>query len=370
MLALDHSDLTLRIGSIAALCIYAAVFLLLLAILLLRVVRHAKEQRRRAVTETWRPLLAQCVVEVPETLPPLNPRDHLVLLYLWNHCYESIRGDARLNLKELARRTGTDQFAKHLLRTRPLRRRLLAIVTLGHLQERSIWNDLTVMLQADNAFLSLVVAKALLNIDAQAAIPLLLPVISRRTDWSPLKVVAIFEAVGGDIAADTIAKAACQAPPEIGARLIRHLAATQSQHGLPPLRTFLQQRLPSDDILAACLFLFGECSDPRDAETVRSHISHSTWYVRLQAASALGKMGIEKDEPLLIGLLDDEHWWVRYRAAEALSNLPWMTPERLTRLCHTLTTVESQEHMLPFVARSNVKSHRSVSTVSPPIHTP
>lgn len=260
-------------------------------------------------------------------------------------------------MKELARRTGSDRFAKELLHARLLRRRLLAIVTLGHLQERSIWNELAAMLQADNAFLSLVAAKALLHIDAPAAVPLIIPVISTRKDWSPLKVVAIFEPAGADIAAKAIAEAACLASPEIGSRLIRHLAATQSQHALPPLRTLLQKGSPSDDLLAACLFLFGECSDPRDVVTIRTHLSHRTWYVRLQAASALGKVGVEEDETRLIALLDDEHWWVRYRAAEALSNLPWMTSERLTRLHNALTTVESQEHLLPFMAQSNAKTH-------------
>lgn len=365
MLALDEPNLTLRIGTIAALSIYSAVFLLLLGILLLRFIRLNKDRRRRAVTETWRPLLAQCVVEVPDTLPPLTTRDHLVLLYLWNHCYESIRGEARTNLKELARRTGTDQFAKQLIHARLLRRRLLAIVTLGHLEERSIWNDLAAMLQADNAFVSLVAAKAMLHIDAKAAIPLLIPVISRRNDWSPLKVVAMFEPAGGDLAAEAIAKAACEATPEIGARLIRHLAATQSQHALPPLRAMLQKGMPSDDVLAASLFLFGECSDPRDVITIRAHLSHPTWFVRLQAASALGKVGVEEDEARLIALLDDQHWWVCYRAAEALSNLPWMTTERMAELCNGLTTVEAQEHLLPFMAQSNVKTYRPDSANPP-----
>lgn len=365
MLAVNHSDLTLRVGSIAVLCIYTAVVLLLVSILLLRYVRLAKERRRQRVTETWRPLLAQCVVEIPDTLPPLKPRDHVVFLYLWNHCFESIRGDARAQLNELARRMGTDQFAKRLLRARLLRRRLLAMVTLGHLQERSIGNELVATLQHDNAFLSLVAAKALLNIDAQAAIPLLIPVMSHRKDWSPLKVIAMFEAVGADLAAETIAKAATQAPPEIAARLIRHLAATRSSQGLPPLRTLLQERPPSDDVLSACLFLFGQCSDPRDVTTVREHLTHPTWYVRLQAASALGKMGVEEDEPRLIRLLDDDHWWVRYRAAEALSNLPWMTPEKLTELCGALSTIESHEHLLPFMAQTNVGKTAPTPALAP-----
>lgn len=365
MLALNHSDVTLRVGSIAVLCIYSAVILLLLGILLLRFIRLAKERRRRKVTEIWRPLLAQCVVEVPETLPALKPRDHLVFLYLWNHCYESIRGDAQARLIQLARRTKSDELAKQLLHARNLRRQLLAIVTLGHLQERSIWNELVAMLAADNAFLSLVAAKALLNIDAPAAIPLLIPVISRRNDWSPLKVVAIFGTAGADLAAETIAKAACQASPEIGSRLIRHLAATQSQQGLPSVRALLREGKPSDDLIAASLFLFGECSDPSDAAIVRAHISHPTWYVRLQAASALGKMGVEEDELLLLALLEDDHWWVRYRAAEALSNLPWMSTERMTRLCDALSTVESQEHLIPFIAQSKLGKSGNMPTAAP-----
>lgn len=354
MLEVNHYDLTIRLGSIAVLCIYATVLILLICILLLRFVRVAKEHRRRLVTETWRPLLAQCVVEMPENLPALNPRDHLAFLHLWNHCFESIRGDARTQLNELARRLGIDQVAKRLLRARFLRRRLLAVVTLGHLQERSIWSELNEALHSDNAFLSLVAAKSLLNIDAPAAIPLLIPVISQRKDWSPLKVVAMFEAVGADLAAETIAEAAVQASPEIASRLIRHLAGTRSSEGLPPLRALLQEGPPSDDVLSACLFLFGQCSDPRDVSTVREHLTHPTWYVRLQAASALGKMGIEEDEPRLIRLLDDDHWWVRYRAAEALSHLPWMTPDKLADLCGALSTIESHEHLLPFMAQTNV----------------
>ena len=64
---------------------------------------------------------------------------------------------------------------------------------------------------------------------------------------------------------------------------------------------------------------------------------------RGQMAFLTGRSGAGKSTLLrLIALLDDEHWWVRYRAAEALSNLPWMTAQRLTTLYDTLNTVEGQ----------------------------
>lgn len=363
MLATDHPDLALRVLGIAMLSIGATILALLAVILVFRLIRHTKERRRQQVTALWRPLLAECLIDIPETLPSLNPREHIVFLYLWNSCYESIRGDATTQLVEVARRVGTHRLAKDLLHARLLRRRLLAVVTLGHLRERSVWNDLVALLADDNAFLSLSAANALFHIDAQAAIPWLIPVIGRRKDWSPLKLVSVLKAVEPDLAAETIAQAAIHAEPGIGARLIRHLAATRSHHGLPLLRQFLRDRAPSDDILAACLFLFGECSDPDDLPIIRSHLSHRMWYVRVQAAAALGKAGMEEDEARLIALLDDEQWWVRYRAGEALTNLPSMTSEKLAYLQVNLATIESQEILAPLLAKFRAASSPSMPAV-------
>ena len=89
-----------------------------------------------------------------------------------------------------------------------------------------------------------------------------------------------------------------------------------------------------------------------------------------------GRSASKKMKGRLIALLSDEHWWVCYRAAEALSNLPWMTIERLTQLCEALTTVEAKEHLLPFMAQSHVKTdqpnaailHRCARPGKPPRH--
>ncbi|MBD0315530.1 MAG: HEAT repeat domain-containing protein [Nitrospiraceae bacterium] len=346
----DHSNL-LHLASITTVGISALILLLLGWIMILRVLRLGTERRSRRMTAVWRPVLAECLIEVPEHVPSVHPRDHLIFLSLWNHCFESIRGDAEARLIELARRLHFDRIARELLQARTLRRRLWAIITLGHLRERAVWEELAGLLRHDNAFLSFVAGQALLQIDIHAAIPLLVPVISRRRDWSPLKIVGMLKAAGPDLAAEAIACAAVQAPPEISARLIRHLASTRSLRGLPVLRQFLREQTPSDEVLAACLFLFGECSDPADLPILRQHLSHVTWFVRLQAVIALGKAGTEEDEERLVGLLDDAQWWVRYRAGEALLSLPSMTGEKLVRLQTSLTTLESQEIVAPLLAK-------------------
>jgi HEAT repeat protein len=45
---------------------------------------------------------------------------------------------------------------------------------------------------------------------------------------------------------------------------------------------------------------------------------HPAWPVRTQAATALGRLGGAEERGLLLDLLSDPQWWVRYRAAQAL----------------------------------------------------
>lgn len=340
-----------HVGWIVTITIHAFILLLVVWILVLRVLRRITERRRRNMVDVWRPLLAESLVEVPAPLPSLHPRDHVPFLYLWNHLQESIKGDASGQLNDVARRAGMDTVAMRLLHTGRLRLQLLAVATLGHLKEASVWDKLVQLAHAHNAFLALEAARAMVRIHPKAALPLLIPLISTRSDWSPLKVMALLNEAGADLAATALAQATVSAPPSIAARLIRLLASLRSPYALPIIRQLMNEQKPAEDVIAASLSFFGECSDPQDLPMVRSYLTHPTWYIRVQAATALGKIGLEEDEARLIGLLEDTYWWVRYRAAEALSKLPSMSEAKMAELQATLPTIESQEVITPFLTK-------------------
>jgi HEAT repeat protein len=57
--------------------------------------------------------------------------------------------------------------------------------------------------------------------------------------------------------------------------------------------------------------------------------AHGAWYVRMQAARLLGRLGQERDVALLETLLADREWWVRYRAAQAIVALPFVGLDQL-----------------------------------------
>ena len=338
-------------GWIVTITIHAFILLFVVWILVLRVLRRNTERRRRNMVDVWRPLLAESLVEVPATLPCIHPRDHVRFLYLWNYLQESIKGDASGQLNDVARLAGMDTVAVRLLHTGRLRLQLLAVVTLGHLKEASVWDNLVRLAHVQNAFLAIEAARAMVRIRPQAAIPLLIPLISTRSDWSPLKVMALLNEAGADLVAAAVAQATVSAPPPIAARLIRLLASLRSPYALPTIRQLMNDQKPDEDVIAASLSFFGECSDPQDLPMVRVYLTHPTWFIRVQAATALGKIGLEEDEARLIDLLGDTYWWVRYRAAEALSNLPSMTEAKMAELQATLPTIESQEVITPFLTK-------------------
>jgi len=339
------------VGWLATFTIHGLILLLLGWTLIIRRLRLSTDRRRQRMVTVWRPILAQSLIEAPDTLPPIHPRDRVLFLYLWNHLQESIKGESSDELCAVMRRTGMDHVVHHYLAKGTLRQQLLAIVTLGHLKDSSAWLRLVELAHDANAFRSLEAARALVRIDAPQAIPVLVPLISQRADWSPLKVLAILQGAGDEHVAHALGEAAVKAEPLIAARLIRFLASIRSHRALPLIRPLLVRHPLHEDVLASCLSLFGQCSDPRDLPVVRQYSAHPTWFIRVQAATALGKMGVEEDAAILIGLLNDVHWWVRYRAAEALSVLPTMTDDKLSLLVQTMPPGEERHILTPFVAK-------------------
>lgn len=347
------------LGWLASITIQLVILLLVVWIFILRMLRRNEERRRRHIANVWQPLLAESLVGDPGELPSIHPRDHVLFLYLWNQFQESIKGEASARLNEMARRTGIDKVAISLLHTGRLRLEILAVVTLGHLKEVSVWDVLVHLTRAPNAVLALEAARAIIRIDPKAAIPLLIPVLSTRTDWSPLKIMAILKESDMNLVATALAQAVVLAPPPIAARLIRLLTWLRTPGALPIVRQRIADREANEDVLASSLSYFGECSDPDDLPRIRSYLTHPTWYIRVQAARALGKMGLEEDEVRLIELLKDTYWWVRYRAAEALSNLPSMSEAKLADL-GTSMTGEALQVLTPFLTQLHAKNAPTV----------
>jgi HEAT repeat protein len=312
----------------------------LAVVLLMRVGLLLREKRRKKFLAVWQPILVNAVDIATSDLPRLAGRDLPEFLLLWNHLQESLLDESKDHLNQIGKALTIERAALRLLRRGNLRERLLAIVTLGQLHERPAWDQLLTIAQREGALLSVVAARALVMIDPTKAVPELIPLLMARADWPASRVATMLRIAGADVISDQIANAALKSALEESAQagngdgkratndpaqMVRYLELAYNVAALPAARTIVE--LSHDpEVLAACLRLLRSAED---LPVVRECLSHEDFRVRVQAAAALGRIGEASDEELLVPLLLDTEWWVRYRAAQALSRLPHMREPKL-----------------------------------------
>jgi HEAT repeat protein len=84
-------------------------------------------------------------------------------------------------------------------------------------------------------------------------------------------------------------------------------------------------------------------------------MKHASWEVRTQIARVLGKAISRGEEHLLITLLSDKVWWVRYRAGQSLAALPFLSSEELWQLRYSLSDEFAQDILDQVVAEMKIK---------------
>jgi HEAT repeat protein len=299
-----------------------------------------RQRRRKKFLAVWQPILVNAIDGAASELPKLARRDLPEFLLLWNHLQESLLDESKDHLNQVGRTLSIQRDALRLLRRGNLRERLLAIVTIGQLREHAAWDQLLTIAQREGALLSAAAARALVMIEPTKAVPELIPLLMTRPDWPPSRVANMLRIAGADVISDQIANAALKfalaesaqtgngdgpRAANNSARMIRYLELAYNVSALPAARTIAE--LSHDpEVLAACLRLLNSAED---LPVVRECLSHEDLCVRVQAAAALGRLGEDDDEERLVLLLSDREWWVRYRAAQALSRLPHMGEPKL-----------------------------------------
>ena len=302
--------------------------ILMLLIIIVRLAQVRKEKHTVRFLTKWRPLFMQSIQAIPPGLPSVRRSEWFAFMSLWIQLHESLLGEAKERLNELARRCGMHKVAMRMLERRGVRDRLLAVAALGHLREKSAWMPLVQLASGENSLLALAAARAIVQIDPQVATTLVVPLIMKRTDWSPGRISAILKEAGADVVSRPLCNAIHRASPGQALRLIRYLDVVHSDLAMKTLGEIIE-RTKDENVIAACLEVM---KDPRVVHLVRACLYHRNWHIRMQAAAALGRIGSAEDEQDLVRLLADQEWWVRYAAAEALVGLPFIGSERLRQI--------------------------------------
>ncbi|MCJ7555285.1 MAG: HEAT repeat domain-containing protein [Gammaproteobacteria bacterium] len=307
----------------------ASTLILFLYALGLRVATTLAERRRVPLIARWRRIFASAVVSDGQSkwsgLPAIKRNQLIDILEEWNLTRTTVAGDATDNLISLADHLGFRAAALHLLQKRKIASKLLALQTLGHLRDRQIWPAILESVGSPSSAISITAAVALVDIDAEKAMPVLVPLIALRRDWPQTRVATFLRKAGSDVISEPMCEALRSGDPKSQVHLMK-FAPLMATEDADEVAAELVSKNQDAGVLAAALeLLSGQGGMPGIADLA----VHEAWFVRLRVAQILGRAGLKEHLPLLEAMLQDPEWWVRYRAAQAIAALPFLGPNAL-----------------------------------------
>ena len=286
--------------------------------------RQAESRRRtdEAMIEAWRPIFADCAVmnTFPERLPAIAPGALPAFMSLWLYWISMTDGEARKNLMRLGHQMGLHHCAFDMLASSSLKGLLLGMDVVGVLRFRKGLRAIHAILEGDDAEMSLLAARSLLRAGYRHAWPKVLREIEKPEKWTAARIESLIvdAELNQDVAMD-LWRIARQSSLARCARLLRVIIAINAAKARPVIRLVLSSPSVFDSRVTTVALQGVE--DPREAGLARRYLKHRRTYVRMAAASALGRVGVKSDAWLVVNLLWDKSWWTRTRAAEAIVEL-------------------------------------------------
>jgi hypothetical protein len=322
--------------------------IMLLEVLWMRITLMFRERRSRLFREAVQDGLIRHIASEKYDAPKVTSRNLHDFLFEWIHFQEILRGDSKHRLNEVLRDFALEAKIRKLLRKGVFEDRLIAATALGHLGDMQAWDQLLVLLNNPSPLLSMAAARALVMIDSVKASDVVIPLIILRRDWMPTRLALMLKQADPPFQQAFLAhleREALQSPPYL-LRLMRLLAVTQLSQPLPFVRKFL---MTSDDpnLVAASLRLV---CHPSELELVRGRFGDQHWSVQVQITAVLNRIGMPQDTHHLIMLLNSGQWWVRYRAAQALVELPFINRRAVKRLIESRSDVFARDMLLQIIA--------------------
>jgi HEAT repeat protein len=337
------SDLIVTIAwHSAAVAGVGAALLLLVALIVRRYLEYEARLQARVVA-AWRPLLTRIAIE-PDQPPPLPSLPHRHLPYVmeeWGALQDAVRGDAAGRLNAVALEPlRLDVAARRLMHSRRVGRRILAIRTLGYLRDPSSWKPLQEQLASANALVSFYAAAALVQIDAQRAMPGIMNQLAERESWPGEAMARLLVDAGAEVSREPVRALMLSLAPSKVPPLLPWLAHVDAVLGSEVAVELLRRHPQDAEIVAAALVVL---LDPAVLPELARFADAADADVRQSLAVAYGRLGGLADTETVTRLMCDRVWWVRYRAGQALLKLKGMTAQRLEAVRAQLTDAYARD---------------------------
>jgi HEAT repeat protein len=311
---------------ISSLILTGTALIVVAALILARLLRQSLGRRR---AERKRELVRQLLngQSAPAALGRL--RDDL-LIDTFMDLVRLVRGKDRVAFVRQADELGIPARLARRLRSPSPRRRLRAAQALAEFHDEASLERLRRALSDPNDEVRLAAALSLAGLEDETGVHELVEHLGLGVQEDSMLAVTLFRTIAGS-RPEEIRDLVLNPQTNPNARLAAIEAlATTGDYSLVPLIT--QLALQADDgaeELPRYLRALGTLGHPAGAPAIMDGMLREAVGARAAAAAAAGKIGLQDARGRLAFLLDDEEWWVRYRAAEALVKLGQSGVEQL-----------------------------------------
>jgi HEAT repeat protein len=293
-----------------------------------------KKKHQQNFIESWAPIWGQCFqYELPNYIPQLTQEDMVTFLTQWIQYQEISDESLRELLCMVALKAGVEKHLTHILQHRSIREKILAITALGFLKDPTYMETFKHWINSSNISVSLASARAMLRLNPQETMTLLVSLLKVREDWPQARMTLFLTEAGIDVISEPLAKAVLETPTP---KLINYLAVTNSFIAVPTLISILKTSI-NRSVILACLQTLSKFNLQNDIPFIRNYLKHPNWECRAAAAKIIGKMGYAADEESLLALLLDSQNIVQYEAALALFEMPHFNRSYAQKLSSQLT---------------------------------
>lgn len=304
--------------------------------------RRIRREIRDDVVNKYRTLLFDWIAgENPTLEPPEQELEWIFLTSLWNDLYQKVGPSEHDRLREAADELDLQSKARKLLESHSTDQQITGVITLGHLGDTERINQIEALTESSAKILKMRSIKALSVLKPKLALKKIYDDLVENPHQSQNYYLGFCRNIDTNIITEVTLERLETVPADARSRIVPFLELADNQQS----REYINDQLEQTDrpeILSACLKVLRKIGDPSDQKTVVPYLSHTADFVRIQAARTLGAIGNSEVVDVLIEKLSDSNWWVRYRAAEALVQIPSTSTEELKHILSKLTQTQSR----------------------------
>lgn len=309
--------------------------LVMVYLTLRRIYQHKLGVRESKRAAYLRPLIFKCIDEFSycdELEKELVAGDRELIILVIRQLMDVLRGEAKSKLVAVLRRFGAIEEHIRNLQDGDWGERSLACLDMAWYQPEEVTVALENALNDSSTRVRILAANSLVTLGVPIDIPNLARRLTTKGSRRPRALRVFFRR----IAPDSVSGLISLLEDDEEGLLVMVIDALGKCNDFSVIKKIseLAEYHPSLNVRATSMRSLKSLAHPTAAEAIKSGLFDFDWEVRTQAAIAAGKLGVVEAEERLTQLLSDNHWWVRFRSAEALLALGKTGLERLKCSTH------------------------------------